>query len=88
MWKKVALVLSGMLIGCASAVAINTVSAQNFPPNPQAQRWEQFCEILPLNSTNLEAISQNVQSYGAQGFELVNVETTNRVVICFKRPAQ
>ena len=41
-WRSVALVLSGILIGCGAG-AVHHASAQPFPANVAAPKWVLFC---------------------------------------------
>jgi hypothetical protein len=87
MGSNLMLVLTGLLIGCgAGAYAVRSATAQSFPPNPTAPRWEQTCET----SLPSEGIGAFVSKAGTEGWELVAVSAqrdTNAMVACFKRPA-
>lgn len=83
-WKAIALVLAGIVLGCAADV-VRAVHA--FAPSPTATVWQQYCQ----DAENHEEANQRVQAAGAQGFELVSASVlhsnTDDLLICFKRPA-
>jgi hypothetical protein len=87
-WKAIALVLTGIIVGC-SANAMRGAQAQQpgFPPSPSATAWQQYCEA----ADDADELNQRVRAAGAQGFELVSCSlqqpNSNDLIVCFKRPA-
>lgn len=75
-WKNLALVLSGILIGCAGGAVGHAVA--NYPPT--APRFEHMC-MGPSGSVS--GINDDVARAGAEGWELVAM---SQGVVCFKRP--
>jgi hypothetical protein len=83
--------LCSVLVGCAVGATMPSLSAQSFPPNPNAPRWVQFCEELRDDST----ANRRIEARGDRGFELVSMvfrhdtsdlAPADNMWVCFKRP--
>ncbi len=85
-WKAVALVLAGIVLGCAANV-VQGVQAQQPPPPlpPGAKQWQQYCQVVE-DSDELDRV---VRAAGAQAFELASASVrhanTDDYIACFKR---
>ncbi|MGK3995262.1 hypothetical protein [Sorangium sp. So ce1024] len=79
--KKVVLVLGGLVLGAACALATGRVRAQVTAPSaPPAPRWEQDCE----QAHGVNEARAIARARGESGWELVALDAG---VMCFKRPA-
>ena len=81
--KNSAFVIAGILVGCVGATTASLVA--QYPANPQAPRWEQFCE-----SGGGEELGARLRTRGAEGWELVGVNYPGSpawALVCYKRPA-
>ncbi|WP_434046975.1 MULTISPECIES: hypothetical protein [Sorangium] len=81
--KKVVLVLGGLVLGAACALATGRVRAQVLaPPAPSAPapRWEQDCE----QTHGIDEARAVAKARGESGWELVALDAG---VMCFKRLA-
>jgi hypothetical protein len=75
-WKNVALVLTGILIGCGGAGGARALA--DYPPT--APKWQHMC-LGPSGSVS--GINDDVKKGGDEGWELV---TATGGIVCFKRP--
>ncbi|MBZ5711672.1 MULTISPECIES: hypothetical protein [Nannocystis] len=75
-WKNLALVLSGILIGCAGGTVGHAIA--QYPAT--APRFEHMC-MGP--SSSVSGINDDVTQAANQGWELV---TMTQGIVCFKRP--
>lgn len=75
-WRSLALVLAGMVIGCAGG-AVGHVLAK-YPPT--APRFQHMC-MGP--SSSVDGINDDVTYAASQGWELVAM---TQGIVCFKRP--
>ncbi|WP_437490082.1 hypothetical protein WME75_12570 [Sorangium sp. So ce1014] len=80
MEKRGALVLGGLVLGVACALAAGRVRAQVAAPGVPAPRWEQDCE----QTHGVEEARAVAKARGESGWELVALDAG---VMCFKRPA-
>jgi len=69
-----------VLTGCAIGAVLPKLTAQSFPANPQAPRWEQFCSNFggigndgASRTAAIERMNATLAARGREGFELVNV---------------
>ncbi len=81
--QRLLIAFSSVLVGCAVGATMPRLAAQSFPPNPSAQRWEQFCDFV--DTTSGRDINESLVRRGANGFEFVAFSGGGYV--CFKRPA-
>ncbi|WP_437281462.1 hypothetical protein WME90_13140 [Sorangium sp. So ce375] len=83
--KRVALVLGGLVLGAAVALATGRVRAQGLAPSVglapsiPAPRWEQDCE----QAHGVDEARAIAKARGEGGWELVALDAG---VMCFKRP--
>jgi hypothetical protein len=75
-WKSTALVLTGVLIGCAGGAVSRAIA--DYPA--RAPRFEHMC-MGP--SSSVGGINDDVIKAGNEGWELVAM---SQGVVCFKRP--
>jgi hypothetical protein len=75
-WKNLALVLAGILIGCAGGAVSQAVA--NYPAT--APRFEHMCAGP---SSSVGGINDDVAKAANDGWELVAMSGG---VVCFKRP--
>ena len=75
--KNIALVLMGVIVGCAGGAASSAVA--NHPPT--VPRFQHMC-LGP--SMLIDGINKDVEKAGASGWELVAMSDG---IVCFKRPA-
>ncbi|KYG05653.1 hypothetical protein BE21_39420 [Sorangium cellulosum] len=80
MEKRVVLVLGGLVLGAACALAAGRVRAQGVAPSAPTPRWEQDCE----QAHGVEEARAVAKARGESGWELVALDAG---VMCFKRPA-
>ncbi|WP_437666519.1 hypothetical protein [Sorangium sp. So ce1182] len=78
--RKVALVLGGLVLGAAFALATGRVSAQGTAQSVPAPRWEQDCE----QTHGVDEARAVAKARGEGGWELVALDAG---VMCFKRLA-
>jgi len=84
--QRLLIAFSSVLVGCAVGATMPRLAAQSFPPNPQAQRWEQVCE--DTDDYDIATTTRWVAARGNQGFELVSTTLVGSDIwLCFKRPA-
>ena len=84
--KKYVAILGVLLVGCAAGATVQGLSAQSFPPNATAPRWEQYCETMEtrmVHHGDAEAIGRLLARRGQEGWEAVFVVSDG---VCFKRP--
>jgi hypothetical protein len=82
--QRLVIAFSCVLAGCAIGATMPRLAAQSYPPNPTAQRWEQFCETT--GSRDVGPVNRVLTLRGREGFELVSMDLGN-FTFCFKRPA-
>jgi hypothetical protein len=77
--KRVVLVLGGLVLGAAVALAAGRVRAQGLTPSVPPPRWEQDCE----QAHGVDEARAIAKARGEGGWELVALDAG---VMCFKRP--
>lgn len=75
-WKNIALVLMGVIVGCAGGAASSAVAKHP----PTVPRFQHMC-LGP--SMSIGGINEDVEEAGAAGWELVAMSDG---IVCFKRP--
>jgi len=84
-WKAVALVLAGIVLGCAANVVQGVQAQAPAPLPPGAKQWQQYCVVVE-DSAELDRV---VRAAGTQAFELatasVRYSNTDDYIACFKR---
>lgn len=70
MRNNVVVLLAGLLLGCTGASVIRTASAQGYPANPAAPRWEQYCHVVGVKDDD-RALNTWLARVGNDGWELV-----------------
>jgi hypothetical protein len=79
-WKSVALVLTGVVLGCAGGTASMAAAKVYAPQNP---RFEQMC----MGPHSMADANDDVERASRQGWELVAASSANPgTIVCFKRP--
>lgn len=87
--RKYAIACACLFIGCAAGSALPALTAQSFPANPTAPRWEQYCEWAAFPNTRNGLIEFNsvLRARGREGWEYMGTVPGGGGIPCFKRPA-
>jgi hypothetical protein len=89
-WKSVALIVTGILIGCGTGAA-GTAAAQSFAASPGAPKWQQQCiQVNGRFFVGADDLNGTLRSMGQEGWELVGIaypgDRHTQALMCFKRP--
>lgn len=84
--KKMIVPVLCVLLGCAGGAAMGNATAQTWPENPSAQRWQQECVEPPTGraAANVRFYQDEIRIRGEHGWEFVGEFYG---MPCFKRPA-
>ena len=79
-------------LGCAGTTEVVPLAVPPARGVAPTQKWEYVCRKLRTTDTDLEALSTDLNSFGAEGWELVTVVPETRTIwstsyqgVCFKR---